>query len=173
MQNNTDLVIGPSNSMHMTGVSFLYTLNVRPDKPTIVPSGDNATFFDVSTSPQPEQSNRSITFTDPFGFVYKINKNVIRQMNIPFGICLLLNGGYQFSIFNTKCDDIAEIRAVRLTTTQHPLFNFAYESDRSVHLTHKKKGVMTNEAVYNNKKKWYLPLSRKPLDRHPNRKWPP
>ncbi len=39
-----------------------FTFNVRPDRPTIVPSADTVTFFEVSTSPQPEQSKRSITF---------------------------------------------------------------------------------------------------------------
>lgn len=42
---------------------------VRPDNPTIFPSGVGETFFVVSTSPQPEQSKRSITLTDPSGVV--------------------------------------------------------------------------------------------------------
>lgn len=43
------------------------TVIFRPDSPTIVPSDEAETFFVISTSPHPEQSNRSITFTDPFG----------------------------------------------------------------------------------------------------------
>lgn len=44
---------------------------VRPDRATIVPSGVGETFLVVSTSPHPEQSKRSITFTDPSGVFYK------------------------------------------------------------------------------------------------------
>lgn len=44
---------------------------VRPDRATIVPSGVGETFLVVSTSPHPEQSKRSITFTNPSGVFYK------------------------------------------------------------------------------------------------------
>lgn len=62
-------VVTPSALIHKLIINF-DTLMVLPDRATIVPSGVGETFFVVSTSPHPEQSKRSITFTDPSGVFY-------------------------------------------------------------------------------------------------------
>jgi hypothetical protein len=52
------------------------SLRGRPDNPVMV-SPVAVTIDDVVTSPQPEQSNLSITFLSPFGRVWKIVKTYI------------------------------------------------------------------------------------------------